>query len=121
MLIINNQFKKVVGFATHNTTHTYGCSVPRLTRFVPDACMGPDPKKIKSQKSKIKNKGPPLAEIFLFVFFRFPTKVAVYTKSFGFPQKTFRVCCFLAYNCCSVRERHIKDVFQDETSTGVQS
>lgn len=35
--------KKVVGFTTHSTTNAYGCSVPRLTRFAPGTCMGPDP------------------------------------------------------------------------------
>ena len=42
--IDNNQFKKAVGLTTHNTGNAYGCSVPRLTRFTPNACMGPDHK-----------------------------------------------------------------------------
>lgn len=34
--------KKVAGLATHSKGYAYGCSVPRLTRFASDACMGPD-------------------------------------------------------------------------------
>ena len=43
--------------ATRHTTHTYGCSVPRLTRFVPDARMGPDREANSiSQKSRLSTK-----------------------------------------------------------------
>ena len=43
-----SKIKKVVGLATHNTGNAYGCSVPRLTRFTPGVCMGPDHKEMFS-------------------------------------------------------------------------